>query len=527
MAASTGVTTWSSACRFARRAAKCSVGLALLCGGCTVVPDDREDKTAGLPIFSPDPPLQSTRISIALSGGGIRSALASIGAIHALAIHAPHEFSRTAHLSTVSGGAYAGFWFMNDQQQRQTSDSKAAFGLDEARFRQNLCQFAVYANLVDFTDLAKALASPWTDSGLSSHTNWLLHQGRFSELYAKELREMYGHPWDQRKGNSDSLRLRDLEPSIRSGRLPEWIVGTTMVFPSPASWEEALLELTPLAAGTPASGYREWGEHRSPYAHHAVALSGAAVWPFLSSSVEIPKGKSGLSVVAAADGGLSENLGIAPLIRRGVTRILAFDFEHDPTFSFEGLRSLERRLSLRGFQTDFRLAVGGNRLPVRDAETASQNSVYTGVISRTSQRGAPINVTLVKLSLSRQLVSELLLATGCEWKTKHDGPHIECAHKDKYERKIPLSSGYGGCACAPLRTGELEKILAYRLLKYAAFRERTAINLRVQELWPDRVPSDFPHYTTYDQQHHSDQAFAFMALGYFLAKRSLPHLPPL
>jgi len=86
-------------------------------------------------------PIPCTAVGIALSGGGIRSAAFSLGALQALDYH--HVVPHADYLSTVSGGGYIGACVTAGMSQ---GNGKFPFGTSDIRDNNSIGHLRNYSN---------------------------------------------------------------------------------------------------------------------------------------------------------------------------------------------------------------------------------------------------------------------------------------------------------------------------------------------------------------------------------------------
>ena len=286
-------------------------------------------------------PEQSPQWGLALSGGGLRSALFSIGAMKAL--YDNGVFEDTKVISTVSGGGYAAYWlYSNHRDPANTSPLFGFTSLDNSQFDRRVCELITTANFVPFPAMLARGFYPVGAVRLYDRAIWRTF-GRSDDLE---------HP----------TRFRAFRSDVEAGRTPYWIVNATLIAPRPTGWSDGLYEFTPYFAGNEEYGYTPWDG--SMPVRTAVSASGAAFQLFLKQGFDSPNPRLRGRKTVVADGGASENLGAIALIRRGIPNIVIVDAEHDPGYRFGAYVNLRDRLkqwglTLRIVDIEDHLTAGG------------------------------------------------------------------------------------------------------------------------------------------------------------------------
>ena len=268
---------------------------------------------------------------LALSGGGLRSAAFSIGAMKAL--YDLELLDDIDVISSVSGGGYASFWLYS----RYDENADERFGsaaFDSARFPTQVCTLAKQSRFFPFRQMLAAVVSP---------------RGIAFRSYRRAIQRSFG---------SEATRDRPLNalmPQISDARVPYFILNTTLKSlpkrdgKKPTAIDKSF-EIAPTYRGNRWLGYADWPDNNISIMSwaDAVAVSGAAVRFKLSR--KIPNYSSVLTTrhLDLADGGLSENLAALPLILRGVKNIVIVDAENDPAYKFESYCNLRKYLQDAG-----------------------------------------------------------------------------------------------------------------------------------------------------------------------------------
>ncbi|HMC93019.1 MAG TPA: patatin-like phospholipase family protein, partial [Allosphingosinicella sp.] len=253
-----------------------SAALALALCGCVSLPQEPQHNLR----FTARPTEGETkllsgrdlRLGVALSGGGLRAALYSAGALRALYEH--RILPDVDVLSTVSGGGYTGYWVYTGQMRQDPQNRLHDFG--SARFAdhvfpRSLCERIGDANFVPYpTMIGHALI-------------W-----RTRQLYERRIGETFGR-------EDNSVVFHDLAKAVQRG-FPLLIVNATVMRPAPHGWRDGLYEMTPSGsswggrtlAGTVADTEVSWSDsYNVPY-RLGVAASGAAIARLLYRDIPEP-----------------------------------------------------------------------------------------------------------------------------------------------------------------------------------------------------------------------------------------------
>ena len=238
-----------------------------------------------------------------------------------------------------------------------------------------------------------------------------------------------------------------------------------------------VFEFTPLVTGNQSRGYWRANTGKPVPVVKAVAISGAALAPFLAQPFEVPSPTGTNEYLELSDGGHVENLAAFALIRRKVKNIIIVDAEMDRYYGFAAYRKLKKGL----------VAYGVN-LTVGEADQATKfqwtpwrlkQSVMTG--TATHPDGSVSTIVYLKLGLPDSILP--LMTVG----------------------NMPQAKGGvsqdGSCYTLP-NDGQTSttELLRVRMANYADFRSAFG---------------DFPHFHTVDQSYYTDQTSATLGLGYF------------
>lgn len=304
--------------------------------------------------------LRQPKVCATFSGGGIRSAAVSIGALQAL--HDSGLLDDIDLISATSGGSWALLWlYANAAKEPDLQSVLGGPGDAEPRALEN----------VDKRTFMNRFWRGWT--GFWS----LVRAGKaayHADLNAKfGSGELYTYP-------------ESIIATAATKRLPAPIVtlssngGSCLVDSglstlnrdqlSSIPLEERLQEFTPLSERVVEVSPLDWGNAYYGFSSEfPYELANLQSWAMLSGAIiDYPRNKScrlmqaagmswGASVdvnedlgfvrdagrIFLADGGFAENLGAYPAMRRGCDLTVIFDMEHDPYLRFEGFQKLKRQ----------------------------------------------------------------------------------------------------------------------------------------------------------------------------------------
>lgn len=464
---------------------------ALSMASCTTLPDEAAH---GLRLEGDLTPAEKDllgerrpQLGLALSGGGLRSALYSQGVLRAL-----YEKGVLQHadiISTVSGGGYTGYWLYTAQEALARAEPQARHPFGSARlgdpvFARSLCETIGNSNFVRF---------PWMIGSAVT--------GRAVSLYDRRIEQVYGDRDDRQ------LRFSDIGGLVRQG-YPHLIVNATVLKPKPHGWQDGLYEFT--AAGTRwgPRGEKVWAPGPGITYRRAVGISGAAFAPFLKQKVDEPP-QNPTGTVTLYDGGGSENLGAIALIRRGVPTIVIVDAEHDPKYGFGAYVNLKNRLPK--WDAEIALPEIDEFLKThRDRESPSQ-SYFLGKASgrRTDGSSFTSDIHYIKMSMPAALRRRLTEEWGPMAEAGQE-PSEFTAFKEAMERSWSEQDRTYDCDQLAGRKLELDTLFGYSVHSYGNWWNR-----RRRARWRGGFTAmNFPQYTTADQSMYVDQSPAFIGLGY-------------
>lgn len=427
---------------------------------------------------------------LALSGGGLRSSLYSIGAMKAM--YDAGVFQDVSIISTVSGGGYAAYWLYTRDHFAQTNDGFGSTSLSAAAFPVSTCDLITTGNF--FTN-KKFL---WT---LLSPSSTLI------EAYEQAIARTYGQA-DQKE---PSLQLHDLAPSIAAGRSPYLVINTTLVNPEPHGWADGRFEFTPLLRGNEAYGYHLWAQDSFQF-RQAIAISGAAFKSFLQQKVPNILPTLAQENITLSDGGHSENLGAIALIRRGVRNLIIIDAEHDPYYDFGSYSELKERLGRWGGDIE----IPGIERYLRESRENTalrlDSAVYVGRATASTGLQQPTTVYYIKMSLPQSLDSTLF--------DKAASGRGALVHTNVFNVLEETEDGDGTWDCEYISglNINLRDWFVHNVSAYSQFLNNPNYVPPATAVAGSFLYAQFPQYTTGDQSFYLDQSLAFIGLGYFSAE---------
>jgi hypothetical protein len=475
-------------------------------GGCSVIVGPRNigPEAPGQYSFRDSPPAEAAvfggeapRWGLAVSGGGMRSALFSLGVMKAM--YDSLTLDNIEVLSTVSGGGYNAYWlYSRDYAAASQRFGEASFPTFE--FKQGLCHIALHGNFVTNAAAARSLAS---------------HIRGPRRMYLESLHRTFGLD-----DTNPPLQLHQLRPKTRglssmeaAAPLPYLIINATQWRPEPVrGWAEGLYEMTPLIHGNDATGYAVW-DSTSISLRQAVAVSGAAVRNRLWQRVNVDPRPS----VVLADGGHSENLGAIALIRRGVKNIVVIDGSQDARYEFEDLFNLKTRMQQWGYALDVPdLNTAIERRTGQPNGPRFATSTFEGTVrgispATASYQGRFIYVKLsIPASLDPILTDSMLVARGGEiYDTVFS--RLEASERP---------DGNWDCAAIESITGSFDDFFGSVVSEYSEYNpEPFTVGRRARS---NDFELSFPHMSTVLKQNMQlDVTVAFVGLGYLIGKTDL------
>mgnify|MGYP001818147430 CR=1 FL=1 len=467
---------------------------------------------------------KDTDWGLALSGGGIRSAMFQIGVLKSL--YDNKLLEEIDVISAVSGGGYAAHWAFTSQFYAQSekampdSDSSkiipkfGTYSLDDDVFAESTCNIYKTANFVTYP----RLLGNWIFKGISP-----------PDYYERQIKRSFSSP---DMGPNTVLDLSELAGLAESGS-PYLIMNATIAdVDDKENLQKRLYEMTYLHQGNDYLGYHIWRPSQSINFSRAAAISGAAIKLFLKQEIDTPSNTLYGDKILLSDGGHSENLGAIALIKRGMKNIIISDAEMDPTFKYEALTKLFEELSNRGYlifeqKADGRVSISGNQNIVFSAndayEAARGYRVFNIVKGKTHS-----NIYYIKMRLPTEIMPkskrELVSRRAKGWKVT------------EYMRKNLLENQYDCNSAKEYFEAYTPKVsypewLDGVMIGYEEFLNEGAslkdqLNIAAFETamkHNDWSSYKFPHITTIDQSFYIDQALAYIGLGFkqgeLIAKR--------
>lgn len=427
---------------------------------------------------------------LALSGGGLRSAAFSIGAMKGL--YDLNILDDIDVISSVSGGGYASYWLYSRYDGRDgTRFGAGAFA--DTEFPTQVCTLANRSRFFPLVQMLAAVVSP---------------RGAAFRSYRRAIQRSFGA--DPTKDRT----LDSLLAPITATRAPYFILNTTLKSSAkqhgkkPSKIDKSF-EIGPTYRGNRTLGYADWSGGNISVESWAdgVAMSGAAVRFKLSRKIPNYSDVIKKRELDLADGGLSENLAALPLISRGVKNIIIVDAENDPGYKFKSYCSLRKYLA----DAHITLAVEkidafidcDNRQYKTDKRVFTTASVAVGrAVSNSGYDGEPIdsNIYYIKMSRPAAIFSAAAMKSA----------DIEVDDL-KYEGKTRPDECPSGQLTPMTRESMLRDVLSYAHHLNGDWRWGKFI-----EFLPF-INYNFPQITTIDQTFYSNQLDAFIGLGYLEA----------
>lgn len=430
------------------------------------------------PIFAQPPAW-----GLAMSGGGLRSALFNIGAMKAL--YDGGMFARLDVISSVSGGSYASYWlYANERAQPGAQFGDASFS--NATFVPRVCALLATADFYRYSKLFGLARTQPSKRAVAS--------------YEASLKRTFG------RADPGALTLAQAAAGANgTRRFPYPIFNATIRYkPDPGgSWHRRLFEFTPAARGNPDIGYRPWPDPPEPL-RQVTAMSGAAHW-VLSQAVANPYGQDVIEAerIPLFDGGKSENLGAIALIRRLTRNMIVVDAEHDPFYQFGAYVRLREHLREYGAVLDVPGIEAGWWRAIRPDFT---DAAYSGTVT---VGAAQLDIHYLKMSVTRRIAMQMAL----EADATSDGGLLQQRFARAVDGKDCASLSF------PMEEFPVASWAAHNAGRYEQWFNGRSIKAKVvNAVAPDAGKIYFPQYSTGDQSYHRDQALAFLGLGYLAGR---------
>lgn len=505
----------------------------------TVIEQDKNDGTSVSIKKEPDPrettkifPARKGRVNLglALSGGGIRSAVFSIGVMKAL--YDLNILDDVDVISSASGGGYASYWLFN-QYLNFPNDNFGHNTFNNENYIRNVC----YLQNVK----KSSFLSNWDLLNIIKRK-----KSRAFEDYRDAINESFGN------ANSLNMRLDAFKNSnINNPLMPYFIINTTVQLKDKEldlsklklskdkesrvieKRLHSVYEITPDFRGNAKIGFTDWSQEDIFKFSDSVALSGAPKWklerPIKNPNQEIIKSP----VLRVSDGGHSENLAALALIRRGIENVIIIDAEQDPKYEFVAYRKLKEVLQEIGIKLDihdieeFKASNKSNcyeyQLKEKKKKICSPKAVNIGSAVKEGENAFSSKIYYIKMSQPESVYSEMFLdseayAKGEELVGKREKQRCldnNCKCENILKDLITEKQGY-------------DRLYTYRVKKYNDYLNysskgrssfKVALLNTVGRIFPFFIYK-FPHTTTVDQSFFSDQLEAFVGLGYLQTMKS-------
>lgn len=474
---------------------------------------------------------------LALSGGGIRSGYFNIGVMKAL--YDTKLLDDIDVISTVSGGGYASYWLYTNYNQLGKSKKFGETAFADSQFIRNVCgmQAKEKANFVPTISLLRIIFG---------------RRSRGFDRYRLAIEKTFGN------NESSDTSLDFLDDEIKDEKVPYFIINTTLRLKKDehSNPSRRLFEITPGYRGNPDLGFADWTNDNRLSLSEAIASSAAPKWKIAHPIDNYPPKVVKKNNLYLSDGGHSENLAALALIRRGVKNIIIVDAEEDATYEFAGYRILQKLLrdqnikinlqvdDIEKFLKDFK-SCEKKKDKWRGIECREKNKMYnlkeiypysvsvgtaTSVPGKNEPSQAKISsrIYYVKMTLPKELFPNGVVKPEA-------GSIGEKLHRDR--EKMRLDKKNPGCANISFdfnaEKGLYEELYKYRVPLYAyeinhpRFSETPYLWSKMQffsamsKIHPF-FTYKFPHITTIDQSFFSNQAEAFVGLGYLQAAKLTP-----
>ncbi len=438
---------------------------------------------------------------LALSGGGLRSAAFSIGAMKAL--YDLNILDDIDVISSVSGGGYASYWLYSRYDGREgTRFGAGAF--EGQAFSRNVCTLASKSEFFPLRRMIAAIFSP-RDKAFTRYRNAIEWSFGFEDGRTRAAKRA--------AGDSAIRTLQSLTNEIARGDAPYFILNTTIEDDRTRTGGlqneiDKTFEIGPTYRGSSLLKFADWPDGDSSIKTwcDGVAMSAAAIRFKLSRTIPNYSDVIADAEIDLADGGLSENLAALPLIRRGIKNIVIVDAENDPGYKFGSYVALKKYLAKENIQ----LNIDKIDTFLKDKKRPDKTFTAAAVAKGTAKSsGGVSNIFYIKMSRPASIFPP-------EFRRKD-----LVGEKDKalpaYRRKVRPDS------CPP---GQLEPItretLRRDMLVYSRFLNKKWFWRHIVSILP-YINYNFPQITTIDQTFYSDQLEAFIGLGYLEASEMKPY----
>lgn len=435
---------------------------------------------------------------VALSGGGLRSAAFSIGAMKAL--YDLNLLDDIDVISSVSGGGYASYWLYSRYDGLEGTRFGAG-AYDEDVFPRNVCTLSRKSEFFPINRMLVAIFSP-RDKAFR----------KYSEAIEWSFGVEDGRSRSERREARDSRRtLQSLNDQIATGRAPYFILNATIEAKRTKSRSslreiERSFEIAPTYRGSALLGFSDWPDDSNIERwSDAVAVSAAALRCKLSRRIPNYSSEVLNTRIDLADGGFSENLAALPLIARKIKNIVIIDAENDPGYRFESYSMLKAYLKATG--VELAVAKIDEFLAVKKRPKKVFTTAAVAKGSARHQDGTESNIYYIKMSRPASIFPDELRGAN----RAKDIP--------------PYRSKSRPASC---QMDELEPItresLGREMLSYSRFLNKKWFWRHIVGVLP-YINYNFPQITTIDQTFYSDQLEAFIGLGYLEACEMAGEIP--
>lgn len=429
------------------------------------------------------------RLSLGMSGGGIRSALFNFGVLKAL--YDDGVLSKADIVSSVSGGSYLNYWLYTEQLQNL--DKPFGYSLfHDSQFPARLCEFTVRSNFVPFKYMAWRLPQRlWNTEALRG-------------LYDERFRLTFG------SADSDSaLTITDLKQVVEAGHpYPIFNASTYGSMPGAESWPQRVFELTPIHYGNllTRTAWEAPGAPPRTWDLSTAALASGAALSMLKRRFDAPL--QGIEKTHLWDGGKTENLGaVAPLVR-GTGKLIIVDAQMDPSEGeFSAIDNLQRRMHELGTELSL--------------DRSGDPAVYPGVATTAPSLESRLYYVKMKIPQSLRDTINREFRSGLAGESELPPPYVEA-----YEQFLAVRGKSDGerweCEGSRGRGMDVEKLMLVSTAAYISYAEGGGLYRRLLRweppLFGSAITHKFPRTATVDQSMYLDQALAYVGLGYLNAR---------
>lgn len=416
------------------------------------------------------------RLSIAMSGGGIRSSLFNIGVLKAL--YDQGVLDNADVISSVSGGSYTTYWlYTNEMASPQKRFGFRAF--ENQHFPQRVCELITKGN---FVTMPKMVGYFFTGFGSSR------------AMYQRALVRTYGD-----MDTKSPVLMKDLAPLVSSGNAPYLIVNTSTRGGDEKSlpWSKRLYEFTPLHYGNSERGLSLWNG-RGHELQRAAVTSGAALAVLNHKFYQPFPESSENEFVKLYDGGKTENLGaVAPLLR-GTNKLIVIDAQLDSEKApFGAYFKLKENLEALKIEL---------QIPSIERDRFQPTSRFKG---QAKAAAFTTDIDYIKMRIPASLRTTM---ENADAKTIEDGEKFKKLYYDTLDAN--RVDGDWDCNSVANLKGDFRNWLLVDTSEYIKFSEGKGIYRKLTRALPDRQA--FPEHSTIDQSFYLDQAIAYIGLGYMV-----------